>query len=263
MSPLIRVSLSLQRRAVIGWAIGLATVVAMYAAVYPSMQQSAADLNAYLDKMPEAFKNVIGENYTSPAGYLRAELFAVLGPILFLVYAVGAGGRAIAGEEETRSLDLLLVTPLSRVRVVVDKAAALLTFMVALVVFLFVAVVAIGRPFDLIVPIPDVAAACVMLLLLGLVFASLALAVGCLTGRRAWAYAVSGGFAVVTYVVNALGPSVSWLEWARPLSPFRWYLDPDPLTTGLHLANVATLLTITGVCTAFAIWALRRRDLSA
>src|SRR5512132_3386475 len=102
----MRVSLSLQRRAVIGWAIGLATVVAIYAAVYPSMQQSAADLNAYIDKMPEAFKNVIGENYTSPAGYLRAELFAVLGPILFLVYTVGAGGRAIAGEEEARSLDL-------------------------------------------------------------------------------------------------------------------------------------------------------------
>ena len=263
MNPLMRVSLSLQRRAVIGWAIGLAAIVAIYAAVYPSMQQSAADFNAYLEKMPEAFKNVVGENYTSPAGYLRAELFAVLGPILLLVYAVSAGGRAIAGEEETQSLDLLLVTPLSRTRVVADKAIALLMLMTALMAFLFVAVVAIGRPFDLIVPIPDLAAACLMLLLLGLVFASLALALGCATGRRGWAYAVSGGFAVITYVVNALGPSVSWLGWAWPLSPFRWYLDPDPLTTGLHTANVLVLLAITAVCTGFALWSFRRRDLSA
>jgi beta-exotoxin I transport system permease protein len=102
MSPLLRVSLWAQRRAMVGWAIGLAVVAAIYAAVYPSIQQSAGDLNAYLEKMPEAFKNVVGENYTSPAGYLRAELFAVLGPILFLVYAVGAGGRAIASEEEAR-----------------------------------------------------------------------------------------------------------------------------------------------------------------
>jgi ABC-2 type transport system permease protein len=263
VSSLLRVSLSTQRRAVIGWAIGLAAVAAIYAAVYPSIQQSAADLNAYLEKMPEAFRNVVGDNYTSPAGYLRAELFAVLGPILFLVYTVGAGGRAIAGEEEARSLDLLLVTPLARIRVVADKAVALLLSMVALMVFMFVVVVVIGRPFDLIVPIPDVAAACMMLLLLGLVFASLALAVGCATGRRAWAYAVSGGFAVITYVVNALGPSVSWLEWARPLSPFRWYLGPDPLTTGLHAANVVVLLAIIALSTSFAFWSFRRRDLAA
>jgi ABC-2 type transport system permease protein len=140
---------------------------------------------------------------------------------------------------------------------------ALLLSMVALMVFLFVVVVVIGRPFDLIVPLPNVAAACVMLLLLGLVFASLALAVGCATGRRAWAYAASGGLAVITYVVNALGPSVSWLEWARPLSPFRWYLDPDPLTTGLHAANVVVLLAIIAVSTAFAFWWFRRRDLAA
>jgi ABC-2 type transport system permease protein len=263
VSPLLRVSLATQRRAVIGWAIGLAVVAAIYAAVYPSIQQSAGDLNAYLDKMPEAFKNVVGENYTSPAGYLRAELFAVLGPILFLVFTIGAGGRAIAGEEEAHSLDLLLVTPLSRIRVVADKAMALLMSIVALGVFLVVIVVAIGRPFDLIVPISDVAAACLMLILLGLVFASLALAIGAASGRRAWANAVSGGFAVVTYVVNALGPSVSWLGWARPLSPFRWYLDPDALTTGLHPANVAVLLAITAVCTAFTFWVFRRRDLAA
>jgi ABC-2 type transport system permease protein len=263
VSPLLRASLWSQRRAVVGWAIGLAAVAAIYAAVYPSIQQSAADLNAYLEKMPEAFRNVVGADYTSPAGYLRAELFAVLGPILFLVYTVGAGGRAIAGEEEARSLDLLLVTPLSRMRVIADKAMALLLSIVALGVFLFVVVVAIGRPFDLIVPIPDVAAACLMLILLGLVFASLALAIGAATGRRAWAYAVSGGFAVVTYVANALGPSVSWLGWARPLSPFRWYLDPDPLTTGLHPENVAVLLVITTVATAFSLWVFGRRDLAA
>jgi ABC-2 type transport system permease protein len=263
MSPLLRVSLQTQRRAVIGWAIGLAAVAALYAAVYPSIQQSAGDLESYLEKMPEAFKNVVGGNYTSPAGYLRAELFAVLGPILFLVYAVGAGGRAIAGEEEARSLDLLLTTPLSRTRILADKAVALGVWLTALSAFLFVAVVVIGRPFDLIVPISDVAAGCVMLLLLGLAFGSMALAVGAATGRRAWASAVAGGVAVVTYVVNAVAPSVSWLGWARPLSPFRWYLEPDPLTTGLHPANAAVLLGVTAVCAVAAFWTFRRRDLSA
>ena len=68
-------------------------------------------------------RDLIGPDYTSPAGYLRAELFALLGPILYLVFAIGAGGRAVAGEEEVRSLDLLLSTPLTRTQIVRDKAS--------------------------------------------------------------------------------------------------------------------------------------------
>ena len=61
------------------------------------------------------------------------------------------------------------------------------------------------------------------------------------------ANAVAGGFAVVAFIVNALAPSVCWLEPLRPLSPFRWYMEPDPLLTGLHPANVAVLLGITAL----------------
>jgi beta-exotoxin I transport system permease protein len=263
VSPLLKVSLATQRRAVLGWGIGLAAVATMYAAFYPSITQSAGEMETFLKNMPDAFKELVGGDYTSPAGYLRAELFSLLGPILFLVYAVGAGGKALAGEEEARSLDLLLSTPLSRARVVRDKALAMLISMFGLSAFLFVMVVGVGRPFDLIVPVQDAAAACVMLLLVGLAFGSIALAVGCATGRKSTAFAVTGVVAVATYVLNVLAPSVSSLEWSRPLSPFRWYLAPDPLTTGLHAANVTVLIAITTVSTAFAFWSFRRRDLAA
>jgi hypothetical protein len=63
--------------------------------------------------------------------------------------------------------------------------------------------------------------------------------------------------------LNALAPSVPALGWARPLSPFRWYLVPDPLTTGLHAANVAVLLGIAGICVAAAFWTFGRRDLAS
>jgi ABC-2 type transport system permease protein len=263
VSPLLRVSLAMQRRAVIGWGIGLAAVAAMYAAFYPSIKASAADLDSYMQNLPDALKSLIGNDYTSPGGYLRAEVFTFLGPALFLVYAVSAGGKAIAGEEESRSLDLLLSTPLSRRRVVADKALTIAIALAGLVAMLWAVIVVVGRPFDLIVPVVDVAAACLMLLLLGLAFASIAFAVSCATGSKSTAYGVAGVIAVATYVLNVLAPSVSSLAWLRPLSPFRWYLDPDPVTTGLHAANVAVLLAITVVATAIAFWAFDRRDLAA
>ena len=74
-----RLSIRTQRRAAIGWGIGLAAVATMYAAFYPSITEGAAQLQSYMDNLPEAIRNLIGVDYTSPAGYLRAELFARLG----------------------------------------------------------------------------------------------------------------------------------------------------------------------------------------
>ena len=42
-------------------------------------------------------------------------------PLLLLVAAIGAGARAIAGEEERGTLDLLLSTPVSRRRLALEK----------------------------------------------------------------------------------------------------------------------------------------------
>ncbi|MGE5227462.1 MAG: ABC transporter permease subunit [Planctomycetaceae bacterium] len=252
-----------QRRPLIGWSIAVTVVSLMYTSFYPSIKSSAADLQAYVDKLPEAFKNIIGENYASPTGYLRGEVFSSLGLLLLLIFAIGAGARAIAGEEENRTLDLLLSTPLRRAQILRDKAAVAATVTVALVTVLFVVLLVMGRPFDLVVPAADLATACLMLALVALAFGGIALAVGAATGRRVLANSVAGGYAVLSLIVNALAPSVTVLEPLRPLSPFRWYLDPDPLTGGLHVANVCVLAGIAIVGYAVALVVFERRDLQA
>jgi hypothetical protein len=63
--------------------------------------------------------------------------------------------------------------------------------------------------------------------------------------------------------VNALAAQVSGLDPMRPLSPFRWYLDPDPLTTPLRPVNVLVLIGIAAVAFVAALVAFDRRDLTA
>jgi ABC-2 type transport system permease protein len=252
-----------QRRSLTGWAIGLGGTALMYAAFYPSITRSAPDLQRYIENMPEALKTIVGGDFTSPAGYLHTELFAVLGPVLFLVFAIGAGARAIAGEEESRTLDLLLSTPLRRREILTGKAIAAAAAMAVLATTIWVVVVVVGPAFDLDVGVIDVAAACLMLVLLGIAFGSIALAVGCATGHRGLANGVAGGAAAFTYILNVLAPSVPALRWARPLSPFRWYLDPDPLLSGIRAENVAVLVAIAAVAVAVAAVTFQRRDLRA
>ena len=97
------------RRALFWWSLGLVGMAALMIAVYPAVRDSP-DLNKMVRDYPEALKAFIafgGDlDYASGAGYLGSELFSFMVPLLLLVAAIGAGARAIAGEEERGTLDL-------------------------------------------------------------------------------------------------------------------------------------------------------------
>ena len=112
MNGLLAKAVRDQRRGMIGWGVGVAAVVLMYAAFYPSIKESAADLQAYMENLPDAIRSIVaGEDYTSPVGYLESEFFNTMGALIVLIFAIGAGARSIAGEEESGTLDLLLFDP--------------------------------------------------------------------------------------------------------------------------------------------------------
>ena len=67
----------------------------------------------------------------------------------------------------------------------------------------------------------------------------------------------------MTMVVNALAAQVSGLGVLRPLSPFRWYLEPDPLTHAIEPVNVQVLVGIVVVGFAVALVGFDPRDLAA
>jgi ABC-2 type transport system permease protein len=260
---LLKKNLRDQQRAFVAWGIGVAGIAAMYAAFYPSVRDSAAAFQKYLENLPEAIKNLLGGDFTTSAGYLRSETFSALGPILFLVFAIGAGARAIAGEEEGRTLDLLLSSPVRRRQVLFDKWISMTLTSLGLALVLGLTVALIGPVFDLRIAVAHLAAACLMLFLVAVSFGTIALAVGCVTGRRGLANGVAGGVATATYVLNVLASAVARLAPLRPLSPFRWYLEPDPLVRGVTAVNVIVLAGITAVAYAAAWFSFERRDLRA
>ena len=58
---------------------------------------------------------------TSPA----ASSFSITGPIAILVVTIAMGARALAGEEESRTMDLLLGNPITRSHLIVQKSIAM------------------------------------------------------------------------------------------------------------------------------------------
>ena len=253
-----------QRATLVWWAAGFAGTILMYASFFPSVRDNAEQLTQYLENLPDLIRNLIGGlDFTTPEGYLQSELFSFVAPILMLVYAIGAGARAIAGEEEAGSLDLLLSTPVRRRRVLLDKFGAMVVATFALTAVMWLSVLVFGAPFDLRPGLAGFTAMSLNTFLLGLAFGSLALAIGASTGRKAVAIGLPSGIAVATFIVNALAPSVDWLEPFRVLSPFYYYSGDDPTLTGLDPIHAAVLAAISAAAVCFALWAFERRDLTA
>ncbi|MCX9193883.1 ABC transporter permease [Carbonactinospora thermoautotrophica] len=247
------------RRSLPAWAIGLAAVSTMYAAFYPSVRKSG---NAMLANYPQALREAFNlQDIASPAGYLSSSVFGVLVPLLTVLFAVAAGTRAIAGEEEAGTLDLLLAHPVSRTRVVVQRFAAIAVCLAVLAGAVLLALLVVSGPAELNIPLGNLAAMVTHLALLGLCFAAFALALGAATGRRALVIAASAVVGVVAYLGNTFAPQVEGLEWLREVSPFHYYSGGEPLKHGLQLADAGILLAVSLLLVASGTLAFNRRDI--
>jgi ABC-2 type transport system permease protein len=249
------------RRGMIGWSIAIAVLVLLECALWPSVRDMP-DLAELYKSFPEQLRKFFNlEAMTTGAGFLNAELFTLLLPSLFLVYGIGHGARAIAGEEERGTLELLVVTPVSGARIVLDKALALATSITALGLVLFAATLVGSLSFGLGISAADAASGGLAMTLLGLEYGVLALAVGALTARRTIAIAFSASAATAAYVVYAAGLILPRFESWQPYSPIYQAFHNGPLGAGLQLSYL-WLLAGSALLLALALPTLDGRDIS-
>lgn len=221
------------RRGLLGWSIAMVLLVLLETALWPAMPD-LGELERFLRSYPEAMRELFSlDEFATGTGFLNAELYSALLPILFLVYGIGHGARAIAGEEERGTLDVLLLTPVSPIRLTLERAAALAASLALIGIVLFAAVLAFSPIFGLGVTAADAASGSVAMVLLGIEFGWLALAIGAATGRRVLALGVTAGLAVGSYLLFVAGALVPDIKPWQPISPFFQALDGGPLGADL------------------------------
>jgi ABC-2 type transport system permease protein len=247
-------------RGLVWWSFGLLLMVLVTVLFWPSVRDSP-ELQRFAREAPPALRAFTGGelDFTTPAGYLHTRLFALVVPVLFLVYAIGAGARALAGEEEAGTLDLLLSHPLSRSRLVLEKAGALALQLGALALALFALVLVSATAVSMDISTARIAAAVLTAYLLGLMHGAVALTVGAGTGKRAVALGVAAALAVGGYLLDGLALIVDALDPWRVLSPFDW--AGEPIRNGLGGGAVA-LAVAAVVAAAAALPLFARRDVA-
>lgn len=255
-----------RRKAMLWWLSGSATYMLVIVLTWsafsdPGLQESYDKLlAAYPPELLAVFGMSPGQSVFSPVGYLTAEAFGLIGPLLLLILAAGIGARAIAGEEEAGTMDLLLSNPVSRRSVVLQKALAMLVLVVLLGAAIYVGVAIGALAVGMEVSMANVAATTLQAVMLALGFGALALALGAATGNRGLALGGVSGVALATFLVQSIGPLANWPLWSQKLSPFYYYSAHTPLENGLSWGDFGVLAAIFMVLVGVAVPLFARRD---
>ena len=259
-------SLADRRRGAMWWTLGTFSGVAAIVGLWPSVRGNG-DIEDIVKNLPTGVQAMFGMHegisISSAPGYLQARLFSTILPILFLVYAIGLGARAIGGAEEDGTLQLVVVSPVTRRRVAFERFAATKVLVIAQVLVAIVTTYAIGAAVGV---FDDVSAGRVTLAMLAVtelavLHLCIAFSVGAITGRRGPALSVASGIAVGGFVLHGLAASASAIEPVRIISPWWWFLDrnllvQDPTFLGLGLPIIlAAAIFVVGIV------AYDRRDL--
>ncbi len=262
-AELLAESVAERRRSIGWWLLGIAALVAINIAFYPSIQDSSG-LGDYAKQLPDTLRALFagGEtDLTSPIGYLNSQIFALMGPMIMLIFAIGAGSGVVAGEEEKGALDLLLAQPISRAGLVIQQFGALAAMVLALSAGLLLATWAGCAIVDLEIATGALIRATVSVALLGMLFGTIALATGALAPGRGRAAAIAGGLAVASWILDGLGRAVDGLGPWRPLSPYYQAIGTNPLADGSVAWRWLLLAGLTLAFLALAVAGLRRRDI--
>ncbi|MGX6607044.1 ABC transporter permease subunit [Micromonosporaceae bacterium Da 78-11] len=247
------------RRAVLGWAVGVAAFTTIYSSFYRQFQGTA---QLKQDALPLGMLDFLGiADMLSPAGYLQATIFSLIGPLLVLMCAITLIARTIARPEEDGGMELLLANPVSRSAFAGQRLAATGTAVTAVAAIPWLLLMMIVPAIGIEIPLSNVAAAGAGLITLVWCSTGIAFLVGAATGKRTTVLAVTGALAVTTYIANAIAGMLDGLHWLRWLSPFHYFIGTDPLSTGWHPVALLTLAGAGAVTTIAGVIMFDRRDI--
>jgi ABC-2 type transport system permease protein len=249
------------RIAILGWGIGMSLIMVELIVAVGALL-STPEQRAQLAALASQFAwNADAVGADTPGGYAMWKL----GVFIFIVciWPLLAGSRMFRGEEETSRLDVLLSAPRSRIRVAVEKVAAMWTALfligviIALVTYLVGVKVNAGYSFG------DTLLFGLNLSLICMVFGGIAVLISQFTRERTTAAGITGALLVFFIVVDMVHRVIPNTEWISRLSPIYYYNLSKALVPshGASVGGMLVQLVLAVILTSAGIWLFVGRDI--
>ena len=230
------------------WLIGIIALGAYMGTLIPSVVDFFRDTPS----LAEYIELIGGDNlYEAMIGYMG---FLVM-QLILASYAVTVVSGWAADDTEGR-LEMTLSAPVSRWRVVIERAVLLTIVASALVLVFDVSVLVASATRNMGLDAANVALSSLTLVPFCLSFGAIGAAVAGRFPRAA--VIVLSLVAFVSFFIILLGPLLRWPDWTMNLSAFS--LVGSPVTEGISWGGMAALVAVTLVGFGFALQNIRLRD---
>lgn len=263
MLRLLLQELRFRRNAIIGWAIGLTFLPAMYIGIYPQVQADLAGLQNIVDLQ---IYQAMGISFGSFEEWFASTVINIV-PILVAIYAVMDGTGTLAGEEEAGKLELVVALPIPRWQIVTVKAIAqgVALFLILLLVSFSTTIVflAIESQVETTLVWTDVLWGLLYTWPIVMAVGMISLFLGAFANRRRTAALIATVIVIVSYFGSNLSAQVSTLESIQPLFLFH-YLDATAglFESGPRISDVLFLLGVALNGYIFALIFFQLRDIT-
>jgi ABC-2 type transport system permease protein len=256
------------RIAILGWGIGMGLLMFVLLSAIPSLIATPQAREALVSLAGQFQWLAAPVAVDTVGGYATWKYGTTI--LIVAIWALLAGSRMLRGEEERGSMDSLLSLPRGRVRIALEKLAAVWTALLLIGVLITILTFAGAKTANA----ADIGLGASALFALNIVlicgvFASIALFLSQFTQERGAAAGITGGLLVVFIVLDMVHRVVPNTTWVSAISPIYYYNLSKPLIPssvaggGTNAGGMLVMLAISVVLSGIAILLFVERDIGA
>lgn len=240
-------------------AVAMIAMGALTGSLWPSLQDAFTDLPPAFN---EGVSNLLaGADLTTGAGWMNAELISLVAPGGLTAVAILSAARGIAGEEQKKTLGVLLSAPVSRTVFLTAKTFAMVVNVLLATIALAAGIVIGSLIGDLGISASGVLGTCAHSALLAIVFGAIAVLIAALTGDGRLSSTIPTGLAVLAFALNAFLPLSEPLADYTKATPWYYFAASNPLVNGPDHRHLLVLAVGAFVLLIAAVLAYQRRNL--
>jgi ABC-2 type transport system permease protein len=236
------------RKSLIIWSIGVIFMVAAGMGKYSSLEGTGQSMNALMADMPKSLQAIMGTgslNLSTPIGYYGV-LFLYLA-VMGAIHAAMLGSNIIAKEERDKTVEFLLVKPVSRTRMITSKLiAALVNILIFNIVTFATSLGMVQKYAEGENVTGDISLLMAGMFILQLIFLLIGTAIAASFKNAKKATSLATGILLILFILSIAIDMNEKLDGLKFLTPFKYYDAKIVLQEGgfepLYLAFSALLL---------------------
>lgn len=263
---IIKKELYQRRWALFGFSLAAILFILLYISIFPSFQKETAKLNDLFDAYPKAVLqafNIDQLQFSTFEGYISAEHFSFVWPLMAIFLALSLAGVGFAGEIEKGTMAFLLSQPVSRAKIYWAKYSSGILALTAFTTLSILLIIPLAKIQNIEVNSVNVLKTAVLSLCFVWAVYSLAILVSSVTSEKNRTYFALGGLLLIMYVANVVSGLVTPLKSLKYVSFFNYYAPSKTLTTGvLPISSLVIFCAVTVIAMILGYIFFSRRDIS-